>query len=80
MSRLRVLIRSIRENPVAMTSTPDRVEHIFIMLCHSVELPRPLDATVRQLRAHFALLLKPQRARRKKPSEARTASKRRSKP
>lgn len=59
MKRVRVLIRSIRENPVALASTPDPVERIFVILSRSVGLRRPFDATVRQLRTRFKFLLTP---------------------
>ena len=39
-----------------------------VMLSRSAGSVEPFDAAVRQLRAHFALLLKPQRARKKKPA------------
>jgi hypothetical protein len=40
-----------------------------VMLSRSAGSVEPFDAAVRQLRAHFALLLKPQRAPKKKPSQ-----------
>lgn len=67
MRRFRLLIRSIRENPVSIAFTTHPVERISVILSRSAGFVEPFDTAVRQLRTHFALLLKPQRARKKKP-------------
>lgn len=68
MSRLKLLIRSIRENPVSITSARNPVERIFIMLSLSAGSVEPFRRRARQLR-HLKFLLAPKRH---KPARKRT--------